>query len=224
MESRNIKQFISLSVLICLVSYIFMFKLSAVADAQIKEENEVFKNISSEKIINTRELLTPIKVIENQLLVFVNVETGLKYNECYFMINKCKEKEIDIFMLLGLMKIESDFNPGSTGSSGEMGLAQLMEKTARHYSSQLGYEYNEESVYDPIRNIDLAVEHLVYLKKLYNGDKHMMLTAYNRGTKGLQTYMEQKKSPYEDPSMSTYSVEALKYSEEFQEQFVKFNN
>ncbi|QSX07103.1 lytic transglycosylase domain-containing protein [Sedimentibacter sp. zth1] len=224
MESRNIKQFICLSVFICFVSYVFLFKLSTVVDAEIKEEQEVFSNIAVEKILNTKELITPIKVIENQLLVFVNVETGLKYNECNFMINKCKEKDIDIFLLLGLLKKESGFNPSSTGSSGEMGLAQLMEKTARHYSTQLGYEYSQKIIYDPVTNIDLAIEHLSYLKKLYNGDKHKILTAYNRGTKGLENYIEAKRSPYEELGMSTYSVDTLQYSEEFKEQFVNFDN
>lgn len=223
MSNKNIKQFICLAILVCMTSYVLLFKLCSQVDAESLKDEELLNNISFERVINTDELLTPTKIVENQLLVFVNISTGLKYSECKFMIDNCEEKDIDIFLLLGLLKKESGFDPNSTGSCGEMGLAQLMEKTAKHYSEQLGYEYSSKIIYDPTTNIDLATEHLRYLKSRYEGNLHKMLTAYNRGTGGLESYIFSKRSPYELSYMSTYSVETLQYSEEFKEQFVNFN-
>lgn len=221
MESKNIKQYMGLIMFVCLISYVFLFKLSAIVDAEILSYEETTK-VRLKKIVNTYELLTPTKLIENQLLVFVNVETGLNYSESQFMIDKCNDKDIDLFLLMGLLKKESGFDPNTTGSSGEMGLGQLMEKTAKYYSNKLGYEYDEKLIYEPTRNIDLAVEHLAYLKQLYNGDEHKMLTAYNRGAKGLENYIRDKRSPFEEYSMSSYSVDVLAYRDEFKEQFEKF--
>ena len=221
MESKNIKQYIGLLMFVCLISYVFLFKLSAIVDAEILSYEETTK-VRLKKIVNTYELLTPVKVIENRLLVFVNVETGLNYSESQFMIDKCKDKDIDLFLLLGLFKKESGFDPDTTGNSGEMGLGQLMEKTAKHYSQKLGYEYEKKMIYDPMRNIDLAAEHLSYLKQKYDGDEHKMLTAYNRGTKGLDNYIKDKRSPFEEYSMSSYSVDVLKNRDEFKTRFEKF--
>lgn len=223
MESKNIKQYMGLIMFVCLISYVFLFKLGTIVDAEILSYEETTK-LRLKEITNTYELLTPTKVFENRLLVFVNVETGLNYSESQFMIDKCKDNDIDLFLLLGLLRKESGFDPDTTGNSGEIGLGQLMERTARHYSNQLGYEYSKEETYDPVRNIDLAVEHLSYLKELYNNNEHKILTAYNRGTKGLENYIKDKRSPFEDYSMSTYSVGVLKYRDEFKQRFEKFQN
>lgn len=223
MESKSIKQFLSVVMFICLISYVCLFKLSAIVDAEILA-NEEIKKINTERIVNTYELLTPTRVIENQLIVFVNIETGLSYSESQFMIDKCRSKDIDLFLLIGLIRKESGFDPNTTGSSGEMGLGQLMERTAKYYSNKLGYEYDKKMIYEPTRNIDLAVEHLAYLKELYNGDVHKMLTAYNRGTKGLENYITDRRSPFEEYSMSSYSVDVLNFSSEYKEKFSKFND
>jgi soluble lytic murein transglycosylase-like protein len=221
MESKNIKQFIGLVLFVALISYVFLFKLSTIADAEIiSEENEL--KIKLKEAVNTFELKSPIEVFDNKLLVFVSAQTGLNYSESQFIIDKCNNNDVELFLILGLIKKESDFNPDSTGNSGEIGLGQLMERTARHYSYQLGYEYNKEDTYEPKRNIDLAVEHISYLKQLYENDEHKVLTAYNRGTKGLENYIRDKKSPFEVSSMSSYSVDVLKYRDEFKKEFEKY--
>lgn len=221
MESKNIKQFIGLVLFVALISYVFLFKLSTIADAEIISQEEALK-LKLKEITNTFEFKTPTKVFENKLLVFVSAQTGLNYSESQFMIDKCNKNDVELFMILGLIKKESDFNPDSTGNSGEIGLGQLMERTARHYSNQLGYKYTKEATYDPTRNIDLAVEHILYLKQLYENDEHKILTAYNRGTKGLENYIRDKKSPFEESSMSSYSVDVLKYRDEFKKEFEKY--
>lgn len=222
MEDKNIKQSIIFVLFVCLISYICLFKLDVVADAEILSADTNSSEIKSETIINTYELLSPTKILKNQLLVFVSVKTGLNYSESKFIVDKCKQKDIDLFLLLGLLKKESGFDPNSTGSSGEIGLAQLMEKTAKHYSNKLGYEYDRKMIYDPKTNVDIAVEHLSYLSKLYDGYVHKVLTAYNRGTKGLENYINGKESPYEDPCMSSYSVEVLNFMDQLKEEFEQY--
>lgn len=221
MESKNIKQFIGLVLFVALISYVFLFKLSTIADAEIISKEDEIK-IKLKEAVNTFELKSPTEVFNNKLLVFVSAQTGLNYSESQFIIDRCNNSEVELFLILGLIKNESDFEPDSTGNSGEIGLGQLMERTARHYSNQLGYEYTKADTYDPKRNIDLVVEHISYLKQLYENDEHKVLTAYNRGTKGLENYIRDKKSPYEKSSMSSYSVEVLKYRDEFKKEFEKY--
>ncbi len=221
MESKNIKQFIGLVLFIALISYVFLFKLSTIADAEIISKEDEIK-IKLKETVNTFELKSPTEVFNNKLLVFVSAQTGLNYSESQFIIDRCNNSDVELFLILGLIKNESDFEPNITGNSGEIGLGQLMERTAKHYSKQLGYIYTKEDTYDPKRNIDLVVEHISYLKQLYENDEHKVLTAYNRGTKGLENYIKDKKSPYEESSMSNYSVEVLKYRDEFKKEFEKY--
>lgn len=221
MESKNIKQFIGLVLFVTLISYVFLFKLTTIADAEIISQEESIK-LRLKEVVNTYEFKRPTEVIDNKLLVFVSAQTGLSYSDSQFMIDKCKKSDVELFLILGLIKKESDFNPNTTGSSGEIGLGQLMEKTAKHYSKLLGYQYSKEETYDPKRNIDLAVEHISYLKKLYDNDEHKILTAYNRGTKGLENYIRDQKSPFDDSSMSSYSVEVLKFRDDFKKEFENY--
>jgi membrane-bound lytic murein transglycosylase MltF len=160
---------------------------------------------------------------EKNLIQYTNELTKLEYSDCEYMVKECKNEKVDIFLLLGVLRRESNFNPVALGTSGERGLGQLMENTAKPVAENLGYVYHADKLFDTKFNLKLTITQLVYLNNIYNGDLHMALTAYNRGQQGLDDYME-KRSHAKNPGESEYSSKVLQFAGEYKEEFDKFNN
>ena len=157
---------------------------------------------------------------EERLIQFIEKITALDRKCCEFMVEESRENNIDPFILLGLLKRESDFNPNAKGSDGERGLGQLMEATAKIISENLGYVYSPDMLLEPEYNLKLTITQLSYLQKVYD-NMHMALTAYNRGQQGLINYME---ATGNKTGQSDYSTKVLLFAAEYEEAFEKFNN
>ncbi len=200
------------------------FNLTVEAETVQKTHNtNTVEVVVAEKIgVNAINLLLLTESYEQNLLEFVMSETGFSREESQFFIDTCERKNVDVFIAMAISYNESRFDPNVTGNSGEIGLFQLMSSTAKHYSDVLGYEFDVESTYDVTRNIDLATEHLKVLFDKYD-DAHMALTAYNRGSGGLESYIYSGESVYEEPWMSSYSVKTLELAESFKEKFEKID-
>lgn len=98
-----------------------------------------------------------------------------KYDD---LINKyAKQYNIEPEFVKAVIKQESKFNPNAGSNKGAKGLMQLMPSTAK--------SYGVTDVYDPEQNIRAGTEMLSRLSKQYNGDKEMILAAYNWGSGNL---------------------------------------
>ena len=71
------------------------------------------------------------------------------------------------------MYAESGFNPDATSPCGAAGLMQLMPGTARQYGASDPYNIEQ--------NIDAAAKFIKYLKNRYNGNRDLIVAAYNAG-------------------------------------------
>jgi hypothetical protein len=156
---------------------------------------------------------------ERELAGYIHEMTNLEYDDCEFIINECKSKNIDLFVVLGVIKRESNFNPNAQGAAGERGLGQLMENTARPVAENLGYVFNPDKLYDSRYNLKLTITQIAYLMDVYDTDIHKALTAYNRGQQGLEEYMQKNKNT--NPAVSDYSLKVLQFANEYKEGFRK---
>lgn len=154
----------------------------------------------------------------NQKIQFICDISGLTYDESKYLLNKCNEKNLDLFLVLGLMRVESNFDKNAVGSLGERGLGQLMENTAKPVAKNLGLNYDPEMLFEPKYNINLFTTQLTYLKSIFKNDLHKALTAYNRGQYGLKRYMASRSSRT-NPAESTYSNKVIKYRNKFYNEF-----
>ena len=98
------------------------------------------------------------------------------------LINKYSEQYgVDPNFVKAVIKQESRFNPRATGISTKYGrargLMQLMPDTAK--------QYGVTDLYNPEQNIKAGVQLLSDLSKQYNGNKKMILAAYNWGSGNL---------------------------------------
>ena len=86
--------------------------------------------------------------------------------------------EIEPSVAFGLVRTESEFKDYATSRVGAIGLTQLMLPTARWFKR----DATERDLRDSETNLEIGFRYLGELIDRYDGDLHLALTAYNRGT------------------------------------------
>lgn len=94
----------------------------------------------------------------------------------------CSEYNIPEYIVLAVIKVESDFEPTATSSAGALGLMQMMPSTFKWLTSSehLAEYLSPASLYEPSVSIRYGCYYLKYLfEKFHNWDT--VLAAYNGG-------------------------------------------
>lgn len=127
------------------------------------------------------------------------------------LIAQAIEKEaqargLDPFLLLAVIQTESSFRPQIRGLAGELGLMQLMPKTAEWLAKKNRIEFlGEASLRNPVENIRLGAVYLSHLRGKFDSNGHLYLTAYNMGTTKLK-----RKIASEDKLPEIYATKIMK--------------
>lgn len=213
------EKYLAMLFMMCVLSYFMMVNLSITAAAEDLSNYDAKINVSRRGalIFDLRSAFLE----EKELIEYTQNLTGLEYDDCEFIVKECKGENIDPFIVLGIIKRESNFNPNAQGVAGERGLGQLMGNTARIVAENLGYVYDPDKLFDPRYNLKLTITQIAYLINLYGGDVNKALTAYNRGQQGLVEYMGSSENT--DSAVSDYSASVLQFAKEYKENFVKLN-
>lgn len=209
------EKYLSILLVMCILSYFMMINMSITADAEDLANYQAKTEVLRRDGFIYDLLNSYLK--EKELIEYTHSLTNLDYDDCEFILNECKINNIDPFIVLGVIKRESDFNPNARGAAGERGLGQLMENTARPVAENLGYVYDPDKLFDSRYNLKLTITQIAYLINLYDNDLHMALTAYNRGQQGLIEYME--KSENNSSAVSDYSAKVMQFANEYKENF-----
>ncbi len=88
--------------------------------------------------------------------------------------------DVDPYLVLGMIRVESNFNAYAVSHKGAKGLMQLMPGTA------LLHKVN--NVYDPVQNIYGGVRHFRLLLDRFDGNVQLALAAYNAGAGAVAKY------------------------------------
>jgi len=88
--------------------------------------------------------------------------------------------DVDPYLVLGMIKVESNFNAYAVSHKGAKGLMQLMPGTARLHKV--------DNVYDPVQNIYGGVRHFRLLLDRFDGNVQLALAAYNAGAGAVAKY------------------------------------
>ncbi len=210
----KLEKYFAVLLVICMLSYFMMVNLSMVAVADDISDHQF-------DIVRRHAMIYDLKnsfLMQKELIEYICSLTNFEYDDSEFLVNECKNKNIDPFIVLGVIKRESDFNPVAQGAAGERGLGQLMENTAKPVAENLGYVYDPDKLFETRYNLKLTITQIAYLVELYNNDIHKALTAYNRGQIGLIEYMENNNNG--NSAVSDYSNMVLKFAYEYEESFV----
>ena len=205
-------------ILLIIMSIIILFS-GTVYGIMLKQYD---RNTLNFEVINNKKVVSVItderifeKTKESE---YITEKFGLEEGVAAYLVEQCQEKKIDLFLVLGLIRTESNFNTMVVGTQGERGLGQLMENTAKPLAKNLGIEYDPEKLFEPKYNIKLFMTQLKYLNDILDNDLHKVLTAYNRGEYGLKRYMTSREG-IRNPAQSSYSSKVLKYAYEYRAQF-----
>ncbi|MGB9893262.1 MAG: lytic transglycosylase domain-containing protein, partial [Candidatus Saccharicenans sp.] len=107
-----------------------------------------------------------------------------------------------------VIKAESNYDQFAVSEKGALGLMQLMPETAR--------KYGVLNLLDPEQNIEGGLKYLKDLIKQYNGNRNLVLAAYNAGQlavekhNGVPPYLETRnylnKVEYKKPYIKTKTI------------------
>lgn len=148
------------------------------------------------------ELDEPIEpVIETEPTYYVDVVDGYITEDSIRSICEYigKQYEISPYLLMSLAWQESRYDVYATGSSGDKGLCQIVEKWHGDRMDELGVT----DIYDPYGNILVCADILSDLKNdTYGYDVTYVLMAYNMGSNTA-------KQRYESDNISQYALGIL---------------
>ena len=132
---------------------------------------------------------------------------GPDYKKYDSLIEKAARKyEVEHALVKAVIKAESNFNSKAVSRKGAKGLMQLMPKTAS--------SLRVNDCFQPEDNIDGGVRYLRYLIRVYDGNLHLALAAYNAGEKAVARY--RGIPPYTETK--TYVRQVMQYYEEYNRQ------
>lgn len=102
------------------------------------------------------------------------------------------EYNVDPYLVLAIIKVESNFKPNAVSHKDARGLMQISEKTGNWGADKLGIsEYMNEKLFDPEINIYIGCW---YLSVLYGefGDTDLVLAAYNGGSGNVTQWLKDR--------------------------------
>jgi soluble lytic murein transglycosylase len=100
-----------------------------------------------------------------------------------FVERSAEREKVPPALVWAVMRQESSFRPDATSPVGAMGLLQLMIETARDEAADP--KLDEESLYDPDRNIALGTKHLGRLLTQFKRSLPFAVAAYNAGAEAV---------------------------------------
>ncbi len=163
------------------------FRVKGIAQANsIANQHEW--NMQNGKLIKVRAKVTAI---------LAEFEDSLHHDPALLadlIIAKADEYRIDPFLVLGVIKTESDFNRFAVSPKGAMGLMQLKPTTAAALNGGMLEGVEDVVLTDNELNISLGTQYLARLIHRF-GDLRLALEAYNRGPSRLRREINDGSGP-----------------------------
>jgi len=96
------------------------------------------------------------------------------------VIRVALEEDLNPYLALALVEVESSLNPYAVSPAGAIGLAQMLPGTARRFGV--------DNPWDPEQNIRGGLRYLKFLLGIFDGDLRLALAAYNAGIPAVLYY------------------------------------
>jgi soluble lytic murein transglycosylase len=123
---------------------------------------------------------------------FVNAVFPLEFSNA--IATQAKNRNLDSYMLKGLIKQESGYNVKAISSSNAYGLMQIIPPTAREIAQDLhlGTLQLPDDMFEPTRNILMGTYYIGKLLNKYQGQVPLALAAYNAGPARMDRWIKSR--------------------------------
>jgi len=119
----------------------------------------------------------------------------LLYPRPYFDIVQAEAKgRVDLFLVMGLMRQESAFDPRAVSTAKAKGLMQIIPQTARTLASQ-----GHKKLLNEKENTKMGVKYLVQLNNRFDGSAELVLAAYNAGPHRVDQWLKRNPTRSDNP-------------------------
>ncbi|MBE2897100.1 transglycosylase SLT domain-containing protein [Pasteurellaceae bacterium HPA106] len=109
--------------------------------------------------------------------------------DTWFEINLAG-KQVPLSFAQAIARQESAWNPSVTSSADARGLMQLLPSTAKQTAQALKLPYNNaQALFSPFDNIMLGTAHLQQLSDRFDGNRILMASAYNAGSRRVEQWL-----------------------------------
>ena len=106
------------------------------------------------------------------------------------IINKyCEEFDVSPYLVMALIKAESNFDKNAVSHAGAKGLMQLTDETFEYCTNVLGTDFSSEEIFNPDANISAGVWYLSHLIEKYDGNIINAVAAYNAGAANVDKWL-----------------------------------
>jgi soluble lytic murein transglycosylase len=105
---------------------------------------------------------------------------------------EAQSEQIDPYLVLGLIRQESTFNPRALSAANAHGLMQLLPATARKVAREMRIPRPSVArLQDPDLNIRLGTRYLADLLKQFGGQEDKALASYNAGERRVESWLSE---------------------------------
>lgn len=116
--------------------------------------------------------------------------------------------QFDPIFVAAVIKTESSYNHLALGGVGEIGLMQVRPNTASWIAAKYKIAYKGKSdLKDPVKNIEIGVAYLDYLRAKFPSKAYRYIAAYNMGPRNVRKLLAQDKKPQVYPTRIYKSYE-----------------
>ena len=139
--------------------------------------------------------------------LYTNIPLSARFQK--YIDGKCKSYGISTNVVMGCIRVESNFQTQIMGDNGKAyGLMQVQKQWHKARMKKVG----ATNLLDPYDNVAVGIDYLAELYKIYNGNWHKALMAYNGG----HAYC--KRRVRAGLVNSPYSRRVMNYAEDFKKE------
>lgn len=147
--------------------------------------------------LNTGRFRRRVILILALVLLLLNLDNigrilyPFPYRETTFFY--ARAYDVDPFLLVAMMKTESDFKSRAVSERGARGLMQIMPETGRWIASQMDDpSFHPDRLFEPETSIKFGAWYLADLEREFHGDTVLALAAYNGGRGNVREWLTSK--------------------------------
>ncbi|WP_142414760.1 lytic transglycosylase domain-containing protein [Hathewaya massiliensis] len=112
------------------------------------------------------------------------------------ILENSKKYNLDPYLVLAVIKAESDFHVEAVSNQDARGLMQITPDTGKWIWEKMGFKnFQGDELFDPQTNIKMGCWYLDNLSKEFNSNRVLVLAAYNGGRGNVNKWLK-------DPSLS----------------------